>query len=195
MKRKMVIVIASVAILYLCTSFIAAKGWKPSGSAPDKYDIGLWKIGGHDSKQCGMIRSSKSDYFSDDYASLIQAISSQKYLGKRIKMTAYMKTRAVTDHAGFFLRADHEDLNKPITFDNMRDRPIKGTTDWTAYSIELDIPVSASKIAFGGYLHGKGQIWFDDISFEVVGDATITATLVQCDTSIKRNPENLDFEQ
>ena len=184
--------LSTVAIL----SFVSPKGWHSSGSAENKYDIGVWKIGGHDSsKNCGVIRSNKEDYFETDYASLMQAFSSQKYLGKRVRMTGYMKSRGVKAWAGFYLRADKEDSKEPLTFDNMHDRPVKGTTDWTQYKIELDIPLNASKIAFGALLHGQGQIWFDDINFEVIGNSTIKADFVLCDTSLKREPENLDFEK
>ena len=176
-------------------SFIEPKGWHISGSAPEKYEIGLFKVNGHEGKACGIIRASKKGYFNDEYGSLMQVISSQKFLGKKIRMTGYMKSIGVTQWAGFYLRADKEDSKEPLTFDNMRDRPVTGNTKWTQYKIELDIPLNASKIAFGAHLRGPGQIWFDDINFEVIGNSTIQATEVICDTSKKREPENLDFEQ
>ena len=185
-----VLILVAIAIL----SFVVPKGWHPSGTAEEKYDIGLWKVGGHDSKTCGVIRSTKKSYFGDEYGSLMQTFSSQKYLGKRIQMSGFMKTRAVENWAGFYLRADREDSKEPITFANMYDRPIKGTTDWHEYKIEIDVPLNTSKIAFGALLHGSGQVWFDDISFEVIGNSTIKADAVQCDTSLSREPVNLDFE-
>ncbi|PQJ11487.1 hypothetical protein CJD36_006705 [Flavipsychrobacter stenotrophus] len=180
-------------IVFLC-SFLIPKGWRISGSAPDKYELGLFKINGHEGKACGVIRASKKEYFGDEYASLIQTISSQNYLGKRIKMTGYMKSRGVTAWAGFYLRVDKEGSKEPISFDNMHDRPIKNNTNWTQYAIELDVPLNASKITFGALLHGPGQVWFDDINFEEVGPSTIVVTDVMCDTSQKRLPENLGFE-
>jgi hypothetical protein len=194
MNKKSIYVLPLIVVVLFCCSFVAPKGWKISGNASDKYDIGLWKVGGQESPMCGMIRSTKKDYFNDEYGSLIQVLSSQKFLGKRVRLTASMKTRAVTAWAGFFLRADNEDADKPLTFDNMHDRPIKGTTDWTPYQIELDIPLNSSKIAFGAILHGTGQIWFDNFNIEEIGESTMSATYVKCDTSLKRMPENLDFE-
>ncbi len=187
---------ALVAIAILALSFVVPKGWKKSGSAEQKYEMGVWKVGGHDSsKACGVIRASKEDYFGEDYGSLMQTISSQRYLGKRIRMTGYMKTKGVTMWAGFYVRVDKEDAKEPLSFDNMADRHIVGSTNWTQYKIEVDVPFNASKIAFGARLHGPGQIWFDDISFEEIGNSTIKAETVLCDTSLKRIPENLDFEQ
>ncbi len=194
MKNRLILNILLVGIAIMLFSFLLPKGWRISGSAPDKYEIGLFKLNGHEGKACGVIRAGKKEYFGDEYASLIQTISSQHFLGKRIKMTGYMKSRGVTAWAGFYLRVDKEGSKEPITFDNMHDRPVKNNTNWTQYAIELDVPLNASKITFGALLHGPGQIWFDDINFEEVGPSTIVVTDVMCDTSLKRLPENLGFE-
>lgn len=196
MKTKIFNSIVWITVAILLWSFMVPRGWQKSGTAEDKYEMGLWKIGGHDSsKACGVIRSAKKNYDPIDYGSLIQKVSSQKYLDKRIRLTGYMKSRSVTEWAGFFLRADNEDDKKPLTFDNMHDRPVKGTTDWKAYTIELDVPFNSSKVTFGALLHGEGQIWFDDITIEIIGNSTIKAEYVKCDTSLRRQPENTNFEQ
>ncbi|MBC7553881.1 MAG: hypothetical protein H7257_07870, partial [Taibaiella sp.] len=186
---------ALLTAAFFLISFIVPKGWQKSGPAENKYEIGLWKVGGNnDSKMCGVIRSGDKNYYPDDYGSMMQKVSSQQYLGKRVRLTGFMKSRAVTAWAGFYLRADNEDSKEPLTFDNMHDRPITGNTVWKEYKIELDVPYNASKIAFGALLHGEGQIWFDDLKLEIVGESTIKADYVKCDTTLKRVPENLDFE-
>lgn len=196
MVPKFIRVSVLIILAFSLLSFIVPKGWQISGSADEKYDIGLWKIGGHDSsKNCGVIRSNKTDYFESDYGSLIQKISSQKYLGKRIRMTGFMKSRSVKAWAGFYLRADKEDVKEPLAFATMQDTPVKGTTDWAPYKLEIDVPLNASKIVFGAVLHGQGQVWFDDLNFEVVGNSAIKADYVLCDTSLSREPLNLDFEK
>ena len=194
MQTKIFNTACILAVVALLLSFTIPKGWQASGEE-DKYEMGLWKVGGHDSsKSCGVIRASKKVYEPGEHGSMIQKLSSQKYLGKRIRMTGFMKSRSATK-AGFMLRADTDEDKKPLTFENMRDRQVKGTTDWKEYSLEVDVPNNASKITFGAYLTGEGQIWFDDINIEIVGNATITATYVVCDTSLRRAPENLNFEQ
>ena len=50
----------------------------------------------------------------------------------------------------------------------MQQRAIKGTTDWTRYEIVLDVPDEAQRLAFGILLAGGGQVWMDDLKFEVV---------------------------
>ncbi len=196
MKSNRIVATSLILLAIISLSFVVPKGWKTSGTAEEKYEMGVWKVGGHDSSSaCGVIRASKSDYFGEDYGSLMQLISSQQYLGKRIRMSGYMKTRGVTAWAGFYLRVDKEGGKEPLSFDNMADRHIVGNTNWTQYKLEADVPFNASKIAFGARLHGPGQLWFDDVQIEVIGNSTIQAETVLCDTSLKRFPENLDFEQ
>ena len=108
-------------------------------------------------------------------------------------MTANVKSIQVTDWAGLWLRVDQSGSTEPLSFDNMQDRPIKGTTDWKKYEIVLDVPSNASNIAFGALLSGTGQIWFDNITFTVVGDAEKATNLMK-PRSIQEIPTNLDFE-
>ena len=56
-------------------------------------------------------------------------------------------------------------------FDDMQDRPIRGTSDWTQYDVVLDVAPDAADVAFGLLLDGPGQVWIDDAKFEVVGPA------------------------
>ena len=63
-----------------------------------------------------------------------------------------------------------------LAFDNMGNRKIEGTTQWTKYSVVLDVPEDAAAIAFGLLMAGKGQVWVDDLAFDVVGpDVASTA--------------------
>ncbi len=195
MRKKLVFGLLAMVVVTMLLSFIMPAGWQASGGSEDKYEMGWWKVWGHDSsKFCGVIRSSKKVYEPGEHGSLIQKISSQRYLGKRIKMTGFMKSRTATK-AGFMLRADTDEDKKPLAFENMRDRQVRGTTDWKEYSLEIDVPNNTSKITLGAYITGEGQIWFDDINIEIVGNSTIAADYVKCDTSLRREPLNLNFEQ
>jgi hypothetical protein len=64
-----------------------------------------------------------------------------------------------------------------LGFDNMDNRAVRGTTDWTMYSVVLDVPENAKNIFFGILLVGKGQVWADDLSLEVVDKNVVTTNL------------------
>ena len=55
------------------------------------------------------------------------------------------------------MRVDGPDSGRHLAFDNMLDRPIKGTTDWTRYAVVLDVDKTAVAIAFGVLAGGEGS--------------------------------------
>jgi len=59
----------------------------------------------------------------------------------------------------------------------MSDRPIKGTTEWRAYDVVLDVPPNSIDIAFGILLAGSGEVWLTKPSLEKVGRQTATTSL------------------
>ena len=92
------------------------------------------------------------------------------YLGKRIRMSGFIRTEEVKQAACFWLRVDGGEPVKPLAFDNMMDRPIVGTTDWKRYGIVLEVPEGASEIFYGTLIKGAGKIWYSGIRFELVGN-------------------------
>jgi hypothetical protein len=86
------------------------------------------------------------------------------------------------------MRVDAHKTSRPLSFDIMQDRSVKGTSDWNKYEIVLDVPEEAYKIAFGALLSGTGQIWFEKFSFEEVNKSVpVTGTL--------KSKPNLDFDK
>lgn len=164
-----------------------AEGWFSAGSKPKSYDMGIDKGAGPDGKNAASIKSKDKNI--DGFGTLMQNFKPDKYLGKKIRMSGIMKSKDVESWAGFWLRVDQADSKTSLSFDNMSDRPIKGNTEWTKYEIVLDVPDKASNIAFGALLHGTGQIWFDNLNFEVV-DNSVPST-----GKSKNEPTNLNFEK
>ena len=111
-------------------------------------------------------------------------------------MSGFLKSENVEGMAGLWLRVDQVGSKTPLGFDNMSDRKIKGTTPWKKYEIVLDVPSNASNLAYGALLTGTGQIWFDDIRFEIV-DSTVSVTgnRMMNSSSPKSDPVNLNFEK
>ena len=70
--------------------------------------------------------------------------------------------------AGLWMRVDVD--SRPVAFDNMGKRPVKGRTDWKQYSVVLDVPNDATNINFGFLIAGEGTLWGDELNFEVIGD-------------------------
>lgn len=90
------------------------------------------------------------------------------YVGKTIRLSGYIKTEGITEgYAGLWMRIDPE-----IAFDNMgmRDKGIKGTTDWKKHEITLPLnPRKTDRILVGGLLVGKGKMWLDNLQVSIDG--------------------------
>lgn len=175
-------------------SFDLPIGWHKTGSSPESYDMGIDKGAGQDGKNAATIKSIKK---TKGFGTLMQSCFADKYLGKRIKMTGYVKSLDVKGWAGLWLRVDPKlEGGKLLGFDNMVDRPIKKTTEWRKYEIVMDVPSNANNLAYGALLVGQGQIWFGDIHFEVV-DNSVSLTSKECKvcSTILNDPTNLNFEK
>jgi aspartyl/asparaginyl-tRNA synthetase len=55
-----------------------------------------------------------------------------------------------------------------LAFDNMQQRQVKGTHDWTEYSITLPLRPEAKQLAFGVLVAGTGKVWVDDLQLLVI---------------------------
>ncbi len=188
MKKTIVSTLLLLATTVLLLSYDLPKGWHPAGSNPEKYDMGIDKGAGMNGKNVATIKSNSK--VKKGFGTLMQTSLPDKYLGKKVRMSGYMKSVNVTGWAGFWFRVDKAGTTTPLAFDNMYDRKVTGTTDWKKYEIVLEVDKNAQKIAFGALLGGEGQIWFDNISFDIVEDATPTTT-----SALPSQPQNLNFEQ
>lgn len=185
-----VLLIAMAVVLF---SFDLPTGWFKAGSEPKAYDMGIDKGTGQDGRNAATIKS--IDKKINGFGTLMQNCLPDKFLGKKIRMSGYVKSKDVEDKAGLWLRVDQANSQKPLSFDNMLDRPIKGTTDWKKYEIVLDVPAHASNLAYGALLVGTGQIWFDNLNFEVVGNAAPATGDGKENYMPNKEPVNLDFER
>ncbi|MFC5681557.1 OmpH family outer membrane protein [Flavobacterium sp. MAHUQ-51] len=139
--------------------------WQPESP---NYEMNSEKSAQFDSQDILTIKSVKSQI--KDFGTLMKTIKSDSYLGKTLKMTAYVKSDKVKSWAGLWMRVDYYSTNV-LAFDNMERRPIKGTNDWTKYEVVLFVPDEATSISYGVLLSGTGQIWFKDVKLEIVDDS------------------------
>jgi hypothetical protein len=162
-------------------------GWIKAGGNPNEYEMGTDPKVAFTGTSSGYIKSAVPK--PGTFGTYMQMIDAAEYRGKRVRMTAQVRTQDVQDWAGLWMRVDLG--QKPTAFDNMQNRPLKGTTDWVPVSIVLDVDAKATGLAFGILLAGRGAAWIDDLTFNVVGPEVPT-------TSILNNPaappSNLDFE-
>lgn len=187
--------VMSLALAATMMSFTVSsediKGWFLAGSSPESYEIGIE----NDSQRngtVGFLKSSERKVPQDKFGTIMQQFTPKDYLGKRVKLTGYIRSSNVEKWAGMWMRVD-DDKKKALSFDNMQDRPIKGTIGWEKYEIILDVPSESSLIAYGVLVSGPGQVWLDDFAFEVI--AKDSETTNRSGGMQLSSPTNTDFEQ
>lgn len=183
------ILVTSFLLCAFCSSLPAAvpQGWFVAGSTPQQYAVATDASVTYAGKPSVALRSSTGN--PTGFVTLMQSFLPDGYTGKRVRLSGFVKSSQVSGWAGLWMRIDAGYLM--AGFDNMQDRPVQGTTDWTRYSVVLDIPVGSTGVNFGILLDGTGTVWLSGVTFEVVGsDTPVTATI-----TTPSAPVNLDFQQ
>lgn len=164
-------------------------GWKFAGSRPEDYNIALDRTVAHNGSASAMLEAHLG---ARGFTTLMQTVKAPNMRGKRIRMSAYLKAEDVRE-AGLWMRVDGPE-NTTLSFDNMRDRRIKGTHSWRRFEVVLDVPEISLEVAFGVLLAEQGRVWADDFEFEEVGDDVATTDLLKGVPTLPE-PLNLDFEE
>lgn len=137
------------------------KGWFLAGDNPEGYTIGNDKLATYKGVESGYIKSKSNTI--KGFGTLMQQADTSAYIGKHLKYSAILKTDKVKNWAGLWVRLDDNKM-KYVWFENMHDRPIKGTLDWKAFEITFKVPKEASTLNFGVLLVGPGSVWINKVS-------------------------------
>jgi hypothetical protein len=129
------------------------------------------------------------------YVTVLQTISADDYIGKRLQFSAMLKTDDA-DGAQLFMRMNSDDpnpLKSVLNFYSMDDRPITGSTKWARYNVVLDVPDKTKVITFGFMLKGRGEMWANGIKLEEVGKKVRASAMPN--NPLPKAPVNLNFER
>jgi hypothetical protein len=166
------------------------KHWSLTSPKKGDYQLSVENASRHKGKNCGYVKSMVAK--PEPSAIVMQFCSVEAYLGRRLRMSAWVKS-ALSEGTGLlWLRIDGNEwrynCKEKGYYDNMSDRPIKGTTDWRQYFLVVDVPKTSTCMNFGIMHTGKGTLWLDDFSFEAVTNKVpLTASFP--------GPSNLSFEE
>ncbi len=192
------IIAALFIIAIVITTFLIANnnnrspnGWFPAGSKPSEYVMSTDNSIFQNGQSCAHIKSKSPE--ENEFGTLMQTISAENYLGKRLQLSGYIKSEDIKGWSGMWMRIDGEN-NQQLGFDNMKDRAIKGTMEWKRYKIVLDIPSNSKSINYGVLLGGEGKVWFDNFELKEV-DKSIEVTNLMKENKLPIKPINLDFEE
>lgn len=137
----------------------------------DGYDAGHDAAVRHADGRTIVLRT-KPDAAATGFGTYTETIPLDGYRGKRVRVTGYLRTADAT-RGSFWLRVDGPN-RELLAFDNMDDRALTGTHDWTPFAIVVDVPQTATNFVGGLLLAGTGTLWADDLRIDVVDQSVPT---------------------
>ena len=193
MKRLVLASVAAVALVgFGLLGSDPPDGWVLAGSDRGAYAAGVVR----DADRSGAVAFlASTDPAPGGFGTLMQMVGADAFRGKRVRMTAHVRSEGVSGWAGLWVRVDGAGTPAPaLAFDNMQGRPITGTSDWAPYSVVVDVPETAHAVGFGALLEGPGRVLLDDVSFEEVDGSVPTTGQTPLGPDYPAGPLNLDFE-
>ncbi len=123
---------------------------------------------------CGGLRLASDDARS---GSVVQQSVNPSLLSDDLYVfSGYIKTSDIQTSATLFVIVQGAD--ETLFQDDMRDRQVRGTTDWQKFRITLPRLAAATNIKVGVVVIGSGTAWFDDLRIRPAELARGTSPLV-----------------
>lgn len=163
-------------------------GWGPVGNALDDYTLSVSRQAGREGRGLRIVGENAGENVMEKFGGVGQTISATDYVGRKVRLSGYMRTIGVDGVGGIWLRIDGKD--DTFFLDNMLDRGPTATTDWQEYSAVLPVAEDARRIVFGVILSGIGELHADELNLEIVPDDTPTTVGAG---SMRRAPRNMSF--
>jgi hypothetical protein len=96
---------------------------------------------------------------------------SERYAGHSVRLSGWIKTENVSNHVQPQIRPwsglTQKD-SKLLAKDSMvQDKSIRGTLNWTPFSLTCDIPKNTGHIITSFVFSGSGKVWIDTNSLEL----------------------------
>jgi hypothetical protein len=119
----------------------------------------------HNGNDSGFIKSKNANLKS--FGTMMQVYAAQQYRGKRVRMSAFVKTDNVIKGSALWMRVDSPNYHN-ASYGSMEKRSIWGTRDWKEYEVVLDVPDDCELITLALVLSGTGQVWINNIKLQEV---------------------------
>jgi hypothetical protein len=149
----------------------APQGWLLAGKDPQSYAMGTDPGALHEGHAPLTLQSKHA---TESFGTLMTNLDAAPYRAKRLRLHGVVRSEDVRGWAGLWMRVDGSKDHRGLTFDNMYDRQINGTTEWRSYDVVLDVPAEAETIAYGVLLNGEGRLWADALQLEPVDSSVAT---------------------
>jgi hypothetical protein len=192
--------VVSLVLLVACSLAVQAAapaGWRLNQTKLGTYEAGTDAQAAYNGHPSAYLKCTKPAV--GEIANLMQHFRADKYAGKRVRLSAFVKTEALDEQGHLWMQWVRQSKDGGQTGASFAWLP-KGSADWQNYEAVLDVPQYADSIEFGVFLSGPGTIWLNSVVFEIVGpDVPITgkkrSSLADESANFNDEPTNLNFEK
>lgn len=125
-----------------------------------------------------------------------QSIAAEPYRGRRVLLSARLRTQALQGRAGLLLQAETGE-RRVLAMDDMRLSPVQGDSEVVDARVLLDVDPQAQTITLGVLVEGgPGTAWVDSMRFEIArpDDMGLAVIVRPQPLPLPQRPLNLDFK-
>jgi hypothetical protein len=142
----------------------------PSGwyqiSPTNTYRVGVDSSGGQHGGAAGHV-TWRGDVGSDQSGSLVQSVRADEYLGKTVRVSAYLRSGYGFGNTYLWARVDGD--SGSLAYNSTADEPFLPVAGWVRREVVIEVPPSAVGWTFGIARVGRrGEAWIDDLQVEEV---------------------------
>lgn len=168
----------------------APAGWWRNGAKAESYVVGVDSTETWGGMPSAYVQS-LTPTVEGGFGGMMQTTSAESYIGKRVRLSGWIKTENAEEGGQLWLRVDGKEKGQTLQFDNMNNRAVKGTSDWQEASVVLDVPADASAMAYGFFVKGGGKMWVNGQRIEEVGADVPSTNMIKKPPTA---PRNLGFD-
>lgn len=168
---------------------ILPKAWTKSGTWAGSYSMKIKPNEGLNNSNALQIESIGKNIMGS--GAVIQTISSSNYIGKRIKLSAYIKTENVNDFACLLLCSNQnldELWNDDEVISEDKKTYLKGNHEYKKVESYLNVTDNFGNIVLGAMIKGEGKIWLDRFNLEIIEN------IKESGNELSKAPQNMEFE-
>ena len=145
-------------------------GWQMAGSGRTQYLVTMDRtehVAGHASARLqGKLPSARG------YGTLMQSFDAAPWHGKRVRVSAVVRSDDVTRRGDFWVRVQAPDSPPDGPGLTAGGCDLRGTQDWKVCDVLLDVPARGRTIQIGVGIDVPGALWIDDVRREEIGART-----------------------
>jgi len=188
MKNTILFIAGLLFIKVNLIAQISPKGWSKSGTGAGSYIMKIKANEGLNNSNALVLEASKENILGS--GAVIQTINASNYTGKRIKLSAFIKTENVKEFACLILCSQNNlaDFWENTSVYEDKKTFLKGNHNFKKIECYLNVNYNFGNLVLGAMIKGEGKIWLDNFKIEILENLPDSVQIYS------KEPQNTEFE-